>query len=770
MNKLAKKLPTCALAILMVVFLLATPVVALAVGATPLPNQTAAQPETTPESIVDSTTDDSADDSSTPEDGAKAEPKGTVGSVMQIGSTGNPDVFDPSARVSAQYADFSFGSVRSLRGIFTSVGLYVTMPEYTVTENATLRVSYTCSDLILEHLSSLTFSLNGTPFFSCPVVHDPTGPTVVYIDVPLSLFVDEYNHLEISGYVRLTDDEGCVDDYMGANWINLEPETVLRLGYSLIDDRQQLRYYPYPFLSKLDESGADLALCVSDEADDDELTAALLAMTNLGADAASRNDIAFGRYSEVAAGKKLILFALEKNLPGALSDLVASGIPAEGSALLKRGKQGGREVLLVVSKTGDGLLEAARLLGDNSRIKQIAASDHTVQVGDAELLMQNSVMADTVVQGQYALKEIAGHGLRLAGPFHQETTIYLPVPNDYVLSDESKFTIRFRYSENLDFTRSLVTVYWGDIPITSKKLTLEESGGDSLTFVPPADLVGASGTSMRIAFELEIEDMVCTPRQMDMPWAYVAEDSTFFLPLGTTGNLNLANLPAPYQRDGELNNVLAVVSDELDAGELLLLGRTFAMLGSGGGAYGSLKVIRADAFDAEDADYNIVTCGTPANNAFLRQVNDRLYIRYNDTFSAFVSNEKFVMDDEYAKTAGVMQIMRSPYSDERALMVLTSPADDGVSRLTSLLSSADTRWSLKNDAVVLDQYERITSYQFLTYQQDTKDKPDFFERISQNPQSVLFTIIAIGVMLILLLAVMLVLVRIRARRKHGNNE
>jgi len=592
---------------------------------------------------------------------------------------------------------------------------------------------------------------------------------VLYIDVPVNLFNDGFNLLQVTGYARLgVLDEDCIDELIGANWINILEQTVLRVGYRLTDDKRYLSLYPYPFVSFLDPSGSRLSVAVSDAADNMEMTAALMTVAGLGETVSERNDITFGLIGNIQSRDegRLILFSLLQNLPKEYAELVGDEkIPPDG-ALLRRIGAYGTEMLLVVSDSGSALIEAARLLGDRDRVCQLLTTDHVAFAGESETLIKNAALTDSVVKGQYTLKDVLGHGLHLTGPFHQETTFMLPVPRDYVLSGESKFTLRFRYSENIDFKRSMVTVYWGDVPMTSKKLTLEGAKGDSLTFVPPADLIGVTGSSMRIAFELEIEDLFCTPRQELMPWAYLAEDSTFYLPMGKTGVLDLSNLPAPFQRGGQFNGVLAVMSDAPDDDEILLLGRAVSMLGIGvKGMYGSLQAIRASEFDENDADYNIVAVGTARQNAFIQKMNDRLYFNYDDGMDRIVSNEKLLVTQHFAESAGAVELIRSPFAEGRGVLVLTSPSGDGLRRLTELVSNDVTRWRLENDAVLIDERGQALSYRFFVPEAPVAEKPIFIETLEDNADSFLFLLAAMGVMMVLLLSVSLVLIRIRVRRK-----
>ncbi|MDR0898562.1 MAG: cellulose biosynthesis cyclic di-GMP-binding regulatory protein BcsB [Oscillospiraceae bacterium] len=664
----------------------------------------------------------------------------------------------------SQHMDFSLNGTQTLQGIFTSTGLSATAPAYAQVESVLLRVSYSCSELILTHLSSLTFSMNDTPFYSCPVVYSAEGPTVLYIEVPKNLFDDGYNSLTIRGYVRLTEGEGCTDDYTGGNWINLHEQTTLRIAYTLVEDEQhRLGYFPYPFISTLNETGKGLSLCVSDSMDDGELAAALLLMSTLDDEVADPNEIEFGTWGE-AGGAGRILFSLIDHLPQSLTPLVEDqALPTDG-ALIRRTKDAKGDLLLVTAQRADALMEAARLLGDNSRVTQLDQDHYIVRVGEADILLQNEALSDAIVADSHTLKEIMGRGISLSGPFHQEATIYLPVSSDYTLSAEGRFSFQFRYSNNLDFTRSLITVFWGDVPIASKMLTAAGAAGDTLTFTPPLDVTGTTGSSMRVAFELEMEDLVCTPRQMNMPWAYVSEDSLFYLPLGQMGSLNLSNRPAPFQRDGRLNEVLVVLPDAPSAQELNLAGQTLSMLGVGSDAYGKLSVVRASAFVPTDA--NIVAVGTAQSNSFLQTLNPSLHFRYDSAFEKFVSNEQWIIDGPLAQSASTVQLLQSPYGADRAILAVAAVNAGGLERLTQLMSVEKMRWTLQGDAVLLDQNMESHTFLFRTFQDTTtEEKPLLVENLIEGGQGTLFTLVAVGVMLVLLVSVALVLLRVQMRKK-----
>lgn len=684
-------------------------------------------------------------------------------------SSGDAAAFEAGAAAGAYYADFTFGSVQTLSGITTTLSLYANLPKYVKPVSAVLRLSYTASDLILTDISSLTYYMNSTPFGSSKIVARADGAqTVLYVNVPVELLTTGYNLLEILSYVRLTDDEGCRDDYNGANWVKIADTTCLRIYYEISDDADELYMYPYPFISLMNPDGAESAIAVSDAADEAELTAAMMLMAGMGNGLSSENNMELCRLSETNR-KNILYVGLKKNTPEELLSLLTQSVPAT-RALIQRVDDGETSYLLIVAEEEAALSEAAALLNDTTRVAQLHTNRAYVSVGEAQQYALATDSSGLTLAGQYTIKDISGNGISFSGPFSQRMTIYLPVAKDYVLSSESRFSFDIRYSENLDFDRSLVTFYWGsNIPLYSHKLTKEGATGETLTFSVPADAIGEAGSSMTVVFDLEIKDLDCTVRSMNTPWAYIAANSSLYLPSGESTALNLANLPAPFQRASRMNNVVMILSDEATAAEMTLAGRIMAMLGAGSTPYGSLQVIRASSFHAAQyGNSNLIVVGLADKNSVFQQLNTYLHFPYTETMTSLAKSEKLIMTTDYAREAGVLQLIKSPYNDAMAVLTASASTQRGLENLMDSLSTERSRWSLGKEAMLVDNYGEVSTYQFTVSTALTQDteKPSFTDVILKNREPMTLLLVGMGCMVILLLAVVLVLVRIHHRRKY----
>ena len=674
---------------------------------------------------------------------------------------GVPILQEPEHPQTPYTKEFTYTEDVLLSGIFDTNQFYFRVRPYWGTQYAYARIQFTLSQLIGDGPASLTFSVNNKPVYSCKVAYTDGQQQILYVPIPVSLLNIGYNSFGVTGYVRIYDDEGCIDDLTGANWVRIEESSFVTVGYDVVDSRNEIQWYPYPFLSTTDETGSRTAVAVSDAMSESELAAALLLRADLSAETDGEDEITLTTLSQAEKYDKKVIVSLVGNLPETLKSHLQNG----GENLTDRAAivcfgQGEDRTLLLASADGDCLMEAARLLVDESRVLQ---EKKTVTYVDREA---SRLMLDALNYGNdsqiYTLQSLAGGGLSYVGPFHQEKTIFLPFSGGYVLSGTGKIDLSFRYSENLDFTRSLVTVYWGSIPVASKKLSRENAGGDSLSFSLPADVVGATAGSIQVTFDLELPDLFCTPRMDEMPWAYVAETSTFYLPVGKTGRLSFDNQPAPFELSNRFNALTVVVPETMTQAELNTLGQVTALYGVNISAYGDIQAVRAGNFD-ENTDRNLIVLGTYQDNALLRTLNDRLSFQYTEDGTGFASNESQILSQDYARRIGIMQLLPSPYGEDRSILAACATGDEAMSRIGEYLQKDENTWKLKEDAVIFDPNGEIHTYRFL--QETAVQTPDLKEFVKNNKDTVLFAVAAVSAMALFLLAVILVLVRMYLTRR-----
>ncbi|MDW2799755.1 cellulose biosynthesis cyclic di-GMP-binding regulatory protein BcsB [Clostridium boliviensis] len=687
--------------------------------------------------------------------------------VVDPESASVPDQSEPEYQPVSHTQD-TFFYRKTLKGIYSSTELYFYAQDYWDTKYVYACIQYDVSQLIESSSSSVTFSINDVPIQSYKLEYKDGNSQILYVKIPLEQVHAGFNTFAISAYARLYDEQGCVDDYSDANWLSISDASYVRCGYESKDPEHRISYYPYPFMSTYNTTGKGLVIAVSDDMAPGEVAAAMNIMADLSSDTKEKNDIQVCRLSDLRNfnPSRTILIADYNSLPSEYKNKITNAPDTSGNTIVTfSDDMNGNPLLIITSLEDVSLSEGAFMLMDQSRRIQEVGSVAEVEKGSAQLAA-DAVKQSDMAALSYTLEDISGNGMLYVGPFHQEKNIYLPVSKGFKLAEGGKIVLKFRYSENLDFNRSLITIYWGEVPVASKRLNKENASGDELTFEMPSDVIGTSATNLKVSFDLEIPDLICSPRQSDMPWAYISKDSTIFLPNTTDITLSFDSKVSPFNRNGAFNDVMLVLSDTPNTNELNLLGQAIAMYGNEAKPYGSIIVRRASDFNEEDADYNIIAAGTLQSNAFISRINDSLAFKFSPDGTSFESNEQLILSRDYAGKIGIIQLLKSPYSLNRGLLVLTGNSENILTNLQNCLRDSSKREELTKDCAIIDPDKTVTTLQFIRTE-ETKGGPTLAEKMIRNKKSLIFTAVATTAMFLMLIAVIIILLRIRMYRKKN---
>ncbi|MCH4193598.1 MAG: cellulose biosynthesis cyclic di-GMP-binding regulatory protein BcsB [Butyrivibrio sp.] len=702
------------------------------------------------------------------------ESMGTVTNLETVtDSAGAPDTTLPQEPDSDHVMQFPFTSDVVFSGIYKDYDYYFQIPDYWKTDYVYAQVQFSVSQMITDVPATLTFSVNDTPVYSCRVDYKYGSTQVVYVKIPTDLLKTGYNSFGITGYVRIYDSNGCIDDLGGANWVSVSKNTVLQAGYETVDTKNVLSYYPYPFVSSTDQSGDQLGIYVASGASDAELADALLLRADLGSKVSSQDAIVLHTLDQYTKDnrKNRIVIATWDELP----QEIRSGLDTEGKdlskgALLSEYSDSRGNVLVVTSKSKNLIYEGIALLMDTSRVGQEDAATAYAAEKSSDTMKADAADLRSVEKNTYKVRDVSGTGLSFVGPFHQEKTVTFSLPSGFVLGSGGKVVLNYRYSKNLNFQRSMVTVYWGDTPIGSKKLTADGAADDSLSFSIPADVTGTGASAIKIAFDLELPDMYCTKRSDQMPWAYVNDTSSFYLPSGDGQTLDLARRPYPFMKMNQYDNTLVLIPDQMSEEEMDTLGQLMASFGSGAQPYGSIEVEKASAFTEGQSSKNIIVFGTCKDNSFISRLNGQLKFAFSKDGSRFENNDSLIFSEKNSKQAAVLQYTRYTANTDSAILVAAGTGEASIHNLREYLSNMKDRQKLSGDCYVIDSDLKGTAYTLLD--ETASQTVTLKEWAEQNKQPILFTVISTSGIGLLVLALILILIRSgkNAKRDRKNNE
>ncbi|WP_340026353.1 cellulose biosynthesis cyclic di-GMP-binding regulatory protein BcsB [Paenibacillus sp. FSL K6-1096] len=602
------------------------------------------------------------------------------------------------------------GSEISLRGS-SSQQQYFTVMKYWDVEQVTVNLHYQSSQLNEDTRSSVTLSLNGIPFYSFRPSRDSNGQQSLSITAPKGFLKEGSNTLSIQGSLRTDSGEYqlCSMDDEQDSWLHLFNTSNIAVRYTAKPITGGIEDFSARFSGMDTVREGQSLLAVPQKASGAELESATYALAGFakGNTLNDRTILLLPYREDTAADKEaVVLVAMYDHLPDRIKKLVSTENDLSKYAVIELVNKESQPTLVVTSKDESLLIKAGRLLASRTLVSQLSqdrkvVSDATDVAEAAPPISTNITFTET--------------GDKLTGPNHQEQTYFVSLPSNRSIADDGRISLDFRYAQNLDFNRSLVTVSINDTPIGSKKLTKELANGDVLNLNVPQSLNISGNFTVTVAFDLELASVLCTPNREQMPWAYISKESAMRLNTKDRTDLLLGNYPYPFLRDGIFNRLAVVLPQERDDYTYRSLGNLLNMLGQyAEGNTGDVHYYNDNATADNLKDNNIIAIGTYKNNKVIRDNNDKLFFKFSKDGSTLLSNEKLAIEQQYGAGIGTLQLLESPYESGRGLLAVTAVSSESNFIVSKLIGTEKDRWKVYGDGVVADKDGTVQAYRFKT--------------------------------------------------------
>lgn len=638
---------------------------------------------------------------------------------------------------------------------------YFTVMDYWNVEQVTIHLRFQISQITEAQQSSVTLSLNGSPFYSFRPSLENNGEQSLSVAAPKGFLKEGSNTLGIQGYVQTStgDSPICrVSDSTG-DWLHLYNTSSIAVTYTPAALTGGISDFSQRF-SGMDTVGNNQSLmAVPQNASGPELESATYALSGFAkSNTLSGKTIPLLPYREdtVKPRSAVVLVAMYDSVPGSLKPLLSNAGDLGTHALIQLVNKDSRPTLVVTSRDESLLIKAGRLIANRELMGQIKSDvklvDNTTEVNKpADALHSNITFTE--------------NGDKLSGAGHQVQTYFVSLPSNRSLADAGKIRLDFSYAQNLDFDRSLVTVSINDTPVGSKKLAKELANGDTLELAVPQSLNISGSFSVSVAFDLEMANAVCTPNKELMPWAYIGSGSQLHLNTKDRTELLFNNYPYPFLRDEIYNHVAVVLPQEMDDYAYQTLGNVFNLLGQyAGGNTGDIHYYRDDVSTEHLKNNNIIAIGSYENNRIIRDNNDKLYFRYSKDGGTILSNEKISIEEQYGKGIGILQLLESPYESGRGLLAVTAVNSEDYYLASKLIATEQNKWKVYGDSVFTDKDGNIGAYRFKTVTGAAQDSA-----VSQiMGRGDVLSFVAAVMLAVLLVVVSLLLLLRKHKKKRGD--
>ncbi|WP_440971445.1 cellulose biosynthesis cyclic di-GMP-binding regulatory protein BcsB [Pediococcus pentosaceus] len=592
----------------------------------------------------------------------------------------------------------------TLSGKSTATSMYFTKMDYWNVKKATFNFNYQVSQLADKTTSDITLSMNGVKFYSFRPEHK-SGFQSKAVEIPLEL-LQGTNKLEIKGQILNKKDAKNYDlAQTPANWLTIKSGTNMNFKYEVKDPENTLRSFYDHFSGEDTIANQHSKIVTPDQPIKAELAAGMTALTGIShATTTNNNQISVVQNTNMDAtkGDYILYVAKYDNLPKALKQEISEK-DVEKRAVIKTHYTKKGDYLIVTAKT-DGLLKKASQFFANPELMQ-----QTNKSTEMISYLTNTFMSKVQDRGKYQLTNVIDK-IKDAG--HHETNYLVTLPNDRTNADGSEVKLHFRYSKNLNFKRSLVTVYVNDTTLGSKKLTAAKANGDEVTLEVPKGTSLGNSFEVRVAFDLEMKDQEISDNS-ETPWAEVDTNSEMKVKSEKSNDLLFTNYPTIFMKNQTYNNLAVVIPKKLTAIDFKSLTNIFNLMGAYAKSNtGKIKFYTEQPNQDTMINDNLIVLGTPSNNAMIKSLNKDLYFKYSDDYRGFVSNEKLSIEEDYGKTIGTAQLIRSTENSKKGILVLTGATPEASYLASTQLNFKKNIDQFTGDAIVVDQNNNHYSYRF----------------------------------------------------------
>lgn len=632
-------------------------------------------------------------------------------------------------------------------------------------EEVLFNLNFSKSQILNGDVSSLTILINNVPIKSIKLNAKKDYKDTLKVLIPKEYIIQGYNEIKVKAYKTISD-KICQDDSNTGNWMVIHKESYTSIRYKQKKLGNSINEYPYPYIEIEENFKLDTTLVVPDNMSRGESTAVFNLASEFGK--ITQNDkLQFDvkLYSEMKNWSDDNIIYIGK--PENTAEEILNILSAKEQTLLSSNciiKQinspynNNKKMLVVIGSNEEDLIKASNLLIDNRLSNQILSSSILVNkdtniktAGEQELNL-----------GHMTLEDLGYTDILLEGAFSQQALFDVRIPKGRKLDNGSKIVLNLRYSDNLDFDKSLVTVYINDVVVGSKKLDRAYSDNDKLELKIPKDIDNKNYYQVKLVFNLSIKNLNCVTRESNNPWAYVSNSSYLELSTKENQSLSFESYPYPFVKNDKFNDLTVIMPDYSGSQAMTWMSRLGVNLGANMNSHeGNINVIRGKEFSNKYKDTNIIVFGVPLNSSVIKMINSNLNIKFNKNYSNFLSNDKISFIDDYGKNISSIQLIKSPYNNQKNIMVISSIDEKNLYLGMDYLLNKSQVNDLKGDTLTIDEYGEVKD---LTYNTKiNKEIKDSSRELNISKTAKVFFVVSFIVIVVAVILSMLFIKKYKRR-------
>ncbi len=638
----------------------------------------------------------------------------------------NSVVDEPDGNSGLQAKNYILRNDQYFEGLYGSYTMFFYKNENWNLDSAYVELKYQKSPIVSVEPSTITVLINDVPIYSEFLQKENS----VRIKINRDYINDGYNSITFHSFSRITD-LPCEDDLNPANWLKILGSTFVHLEYSKRDDSTSLADFPYPYMIQGLNMPLDAEVLLPPNPDEDELAALMMLSQALGRlERFYNKDITVKRYGENdLSDSNIIVISKKENLPAEYISYFA----AEELALTNKNTvireiispyNPDSKILFLIWGSAPTFNKALNALLDPDIVKQMKQSSYSI--ADSFAINAPAKAADETI----TFKEAGYSGVQVEGLFEHNINYQLQIPSNWKPVDGANIHLKLRYSEVLDFDRSLVTVLVNDVPIGSSALAYDRAHDDTIELLLTEDSLSDSGNySIAVKFSLYLDDTYCETRVDSSVWAYVVEDSYLYFPHEENKNLFLRNYEGVFLKDDTLSEMNFILPANYSMEELEAAAAISSYLGRFANSFGKSYVHTANALP-ENLNNCIAIFSAEQGKELWHEINDYAFVKYD------LANQNYQSTSEIPLigTDNIASLQLVPYHSGKMLIV-SAVNKVGMDWAKKFLTETETIYLLNGDVAMINNQGMIKSAIFDPELKANLGQPVFSDRHNYQQQN-----------------------------------
>ncbi|QEK12841.1 cellulose biosynthesis cyclic di-GMP-binding regulatory protein BcsB [Crassaminicella thermophila] len=596
-----------------------------------------------------------------------------------------------------------------IEGVYGSYISFFTVDKYWKIEDGNyMELILSQSDIEKCINSTLTIYINNYPIYSTRLQNKKKNREVIKVRIPIEYIREGFNEVKIRTYSRISTTP-CLDEINPANWIVYHKESYIHIAFREKIDENSLKEYPYPYLKESKELPVNSLIIIPDDFKNEHLKAAMLLSTNFGQKQAFKNlDIKIEKFSDSKDKDKnnIIFIGSSNNLPNEISLLLTTEEKEhiKKEALIKEVNSPYNKnfkMLLILSDDYKSIIKAVKSLTVEDMVMQMKKNTQFISK-NLDIVKKNQKVSDYI-----SLKDMGYSDVFIEGLFRQNAKFGINIPKNWIIQDDAKLYLKMRYSQILNFDKSVMTVYINNIPIGSKRLSYENANDDVFEITIPKDVKDSTYYDLKVTFYLDIEGVECDTRLDSNSWVYLSNESFLYLPHSNRKDSFFEYYSSPFIQNNKFNDLLMVLSEKPSSEEISIAGNIMAFLGHETNDLDDFEVITADEYNNTYKDKNMIVIGLPKENRLIDNMNKNMHIKFNEDYTKFLSNEKITLLEDFDSKVATIQLIKSPYNHDKKVLVITSMKNEGLGWAKKYLTDFNLIVKLKGNATIIDELGNV---------------------------------------------------------------